>query len=121
MVNDITNGILNAVYDFFGSIGSFVLDFFLTLIAHVINIIIFPINQLLISFMPNLSELIVHFNAGLSRISSLPIGFIMYHLPPITRMCILTYLGIMLGYYSILWTYRAIIIIPYVIRKIKFW
>lgn len=120
-MQDIVNGVFNGITDFFGSLGSGILDILINMISVLVNIIVFPINSLISFLFPSFSQLIVNFNNGIALFVSAPIGYIMYHIPPITRVCILTYLTFFIGYYSIIWTYRALIIVPHVIKKIKFW
>lgn len=121
MVQDIIDGVIGGLTDFLGSIGASILDFIFDLITTFLNIVITPLNVIISSIFPNFSSFIETFNNGLAMLASSPIGFIAYHIPPITSTIILMYLNFMIGYYTILWTYRGIIIIPTVLHKIKFW
>ena len=121
MINDIAEGIVNGLTNFIGEIGASILDWLSSILAILLNIIITPIDALFKSIFPDFSNALVSFNNGISLLASAPIGFIMYHIPPITRTIILLYITIMIGYYSIIWVYRAIIVIPKVLNVIKFW
>ena len=131
MVQDIINGITGAIDSIGEAVGSGInsfvsniagglVDLIINLLALMINIVIIPIDFLVSTFFPNLSLQIQHFNEGLSLLATSPIGFIMYHIPPYTRGLLLVYVSFMISYYTIIWTYRRIIIIPRVIQKIKF-
>ena len=121
MFQDIIDGVVGGLTDFIGSLGAGIIDLILSLITGIVNIVLFPINALITSFFPNFSSSVSTFSEGLTRLTTAPIGYFAYHIPPITRGVLLLYLTIMLGYYTIIWTYRGIILIPTVIRKIKFW
>lgn len=117
MVQDIIDGLSGFVLGLGSGITSYILKF----ISFIINIVLFPINALISSIFPNFSEFVQTFSEGVARLTTAPIGYFAYHIPPITRGVILLYLTIMVGYYSIIWVYRGIILIPTVINKIKFW
>lgn len=117
MISDITNGIA----DFVGLIGGGISDKIFSLIGFIVDFVLFPINSLISMIFPNFSNAIQTFSEGLVSFVSFPISYFAYHIPPLTKSIILLYLAIMLGYYTILWTYRGIILIPTVINKIKFW
>lgn len=117
MVEDITNGIAG----FASLIGGGISDKLFSLIGFLVDIVLFPINSLISLIFPNFSHAINTFAEGLTTFVSFPISYFAYHVPPLTKSIILLYLSIMLGYYTIIWTYRGIILIPTVINKIKFW
>lgn len=117
MVQDIVNGLTN----FFGGIGSSILDFIISLIGNMINIIIFPIDALVKTIFPDFSNMITNFNTTVDYFLTTPISFIMYHIPPMTKSILLFYITLLIGYYSIIFIYKGIILIPQLIRKVKFW
>lgn len=121
MVQDIIDGIIGGLTDFIGGLGATLLDFITSLIADVINLFLFPIDSLLTFLFPDLSGAIATFNNGITMLVNAPIGYIAYHIPPLTTSMIVIFITILIGYYSIIWIYRGIILIPHVIHKIKFW
>lgn len=117
MVQDIIDGISG----FASGVGGTILDLILSFIGTICSIVLFPINAIISFFFPNFSTLIESVSTGITRLATAPIGYFAYHIPPLTRSVLLVYLAIMVAYYSFIWTYRGIILIPTVIKKIKFW
>lgn len=117
MVQDI----VDALTDFFGGIGSTILDFIISLIGNMINLIVFPIDTLIRTMFPDFSSMITNFNSAVDYFLTTPISFIMYHIPPMTKSILLFYITLLIGYYSIIFIYKGIILIPQLIRKVKFW
>lgn len=120
-IQEIIDGVFGGISKFSGSIGSGLLDIFTDMLGILVQIIIFPINSLISFLFPDFTNIVTNFSNSLNLFITAPVGFIMYHIPPITKTILLTYLTFLLGYYTIIWTYRAIIIIPHIIKKIKFW
>lgn len=121
MVQDIIDGIVGGLTDFIGTIGSGIIDLLINLLALLINIIITPIDLLISTIFPDFTTLITNFNSTISTVFNNSISYIMYHIPPMTKFTILFYITILIAYYSIKYTYKAIILVPNLIQKIKFW
>lgn len=121
MVQDIIDGIVDGLTDFFGSIGAGIIDLLINLLAFLINLVIVPIDSLISTIFPDFSNILQNFNNSLSYLISTPISFIMYHIPPITKSILLFYITILIGIYSIKYVYKGIILVFEIIQKIKFW
>ena len=117
MIEDIVAGITGA----FSNIASGIYDFILSLIGKIISIVLYPINALFETFLPNLSSLLENFSNFLLVLATAPINYVFHLFPPICRGIILTWLLLLISFYSILWIYRGIILVPKIINKIKFW
>lgn len=93
----------------------------LNVITGLVNVLLTPINSLIDSLFPNMSTAINQFNSFCSNYIGGTIGWFSHILPPITKNIIIIYLTFLIGYYSVSWTYTAIVKIYNVIQKIKFW
>ena len=89
---------------------------FLGLIKSILNIFMAPVNLVVTQFFPNLSSLIGTFTNALNTIGGGGLTYFSSILPPITRTLILTYLGVLVSYYTI-----TISLLQEVIYKIKIW
>ena len=117
MVNDIINGILGAI----SSIASGLFDFILDLIIKLATGILYPINSLFTTLFPNVSILVSNFSDFLVLIATGPFSLLFNFFPPTCKSLILFWFTICIAYYSIIWVYRGLILIPVMINKIKFW
>lgn len=117
MVQDIVKGIS----DFILSLGGSIIDFFASLIATLINIIFLPVNALLNFFVPDLNIIVQKFYDTFTYISSDLISYIFSYIPPNTKFIILTFFFTLISYYTVKYTYKALILIPHLYNKIKFW
>lgn len=97
------------------------LDFTLWLLATIVNIVLLPVNALFTTILPNIGDLISQFNESLILFSTGPFSFFYNLLPPITKSILAIWLSLLIGYFTIIWTYRGIVFLPKVIHKIKFW
>lgn len=106
-------------------INSLVADFFNTicdLLVFIVNLVFAPINALFETFMPdNVQMLYDNVNNFLVTFLTFPVGFFTSLIPPVTYQLLLTSLNLLIIYYSIRYTYKAIVIIPHIIKRIKFW
>lgn len=121
MVQDIIDGIVGGLTDFIGTIGAGIVELLINLLSTLINLILLPIDALISTIFPDFSTLIINFNSTLNTVFNNSISYIMYHIPPMTKFTILFYITLLIAYYSIKYTYKAIILVPNLIQKIKFW
>lgn len=117
MVQDIIDGLSG----FATGIGGTLINLIVNFLGLIVNIVLFPVNSLFSLIFPNFSETLTTFSIGLTNLAMAPIGYFAYHIPPLTKSVLAFYLLLLVGYYSYIWIYRSIIIIPKVINKIKFW
>lgn len=106
---------------FFADLGTSLLATIFNIIASLINIILLPINFLFKAFIPNFDTIIDNFNQFALFFISVPFNFFINLIPPLTRSVLLFYLGLKISYYTFVYAYRGIVLIPTIIRKIKFW
>lgn len=116
-VSDLVSGLSQ----FFNSFAFSLFDIFALFISFVLNLILLPINLLLSAFFPDFSDLIVKFSNFVVYFSSMPLNYFIGLIPPLTRSMLALWLVIAIGYYTFMYSYRAIIVVPTLIRKIKFW
>lgn len=117
MVNDIINGITGAIEN----IGSGLVDLIINFITTIVNALLIPINSLFETLLPDLSTLISNFSSFLVLIATGPFALLFNLFPPTCKSLLLLWLTILIAYYSIIWVYRGIILIPKIVNKIKFW
>ena len=115
------DSILNGIYQGTSGITNGLFNGLFFVLRKLVDIFLLPINGLITAFFPSFNLLINNFTNSLTLIASAPISFFMHLLPPITQSVLIFWVGLMISYYSFIWIYRGIIIIPAVIRKIKFW
>lgn len=96
-------------------------EFILYLIGFLIQMFLLPIDILLKSLFPSFSTYLVNFSNSLNLLITAPFNYFWNILPPITRFTLALWLTTMIAYYSVIWSYRAIIFIPKVYNRIKFW
>lgn len=93
----------------------------LSMLQTIVNIILTPINALISGIFPDFSNLISNFTNFVNNYIGGSLGWFSSLLPPITRSIIVFWLTFLVGYYSIAWGYRAVVLAWKLIQKIKFW
>lgn len=117
MIEDILQAIKETLqYGIYGF-----LDFILWLISIIVKVVLIPVDFLFKLILPDLSLMLTNFSNSLIHLSTAPFSYFFHMLPPITKTVLVLWLTLMISYYTIIWTYRGIILIPKVINKIKFW
>lgn len=97
-------------------------DFILDMVATIIQIVLTPVNILFDFIMPdNVQNIISTINNSLVQFALLPINFFVHLIPPVSLSLIILSLSILISYYSIRFIYYGIVLIPHLIKKIKFW
>ena len=102
MIKAILNGILNAI-------------------TSVIGFILTPINALFVNLFPGRSSAISIFISFVSTYVGGALSYFFSLFPPIFRSLLILWFTFVIAYYSIYYSYKAIIQIFNVIQKIKFW
>lgn len=102
MIKTILNGILKAL-------------------TSVIGFILTPINALFENLFPDMSNAISTFNTFVSTYVGGALSYFFSLFPPIFRGLLILWFTFVIAYYSIYYSYKAIIQIFNVIQKIKFW
>ena len=97
------------------------LDMILWLLSIIVKVVLLPVDALFKILMPDFATMLSHFSNSLITLAGAPFSYFFNILPPITKTIIVFWLTLLISYYTILWTYRGIIMIPKVIHKIKFW
>ena len=115
------DAILNGIKDVLQA-GLFgLLDLILWLLTIIVKVVLTPVDLIFRTFLPNLSDILYNFSNGLLMISNFPFAYFFHMLPPLTQIVLSFWITLMISYYSIIWGYRAIVFIPKVINKVKFW
>lgn len=113
ILNSIKESLQAGIYGF--------LDMILWLLSIVVKVVLIPVDALFKFLMPDFSTMLSHFSNSLIALAGAPFSYFFNMLPPITKTIIVFWLALLISYYTILWTYRGIIMIPKVLHKIKFW
>ena len=98
-----------------------ILNGIMKLVTNIINIVLLPVNSLIQNIFPNFSTAISNFNSFVSTYVGGSLSYFCSILPPITKNIIALWLGFLIVYYGVVWSYALIIKIYNVIQKIKFW
>lgn len=93
----------------------------LKVITKLLSIFLLPINLLVNQLFPNMSTAIGHFNTFVNTYLGSTLSFFFSILPPIFRSIIFIWLTFLISYYTIYYSYLAIVKIFDLIQKIKFW
>lgn len=96
-------------------------EFILYLISFLIQMFLLPIDFIIKSLFPSFSIYLSNFSNSLNLLITAPFNYFWNILPPITRFTLAFWLTTLMAYYSVIWTYKAIIFIPKVYNRIKFW
>ena len=102
MIKTLLNGILKAI-------------------TSVIGFILTPINALFENLFPDMSNAISTFNTFVSTYVGGALSYFFSLFPPIFRVLLILWFTFVIAYYSVYYSYKAIIKIFNVIQKIKFW
>lgn len=93
----------------------------LKVITKLLSLFLLPINLLINQLFPDMSAAIGHFNTFVNTYLGNTLTFFFSILPPIFRSIILIWLTFLITYYTVYYSYLAIIKIFDLIQKIKFW
>lgn len=92
-----------------------------TIIRKIVDIFMLPINALVVNLFPDLSNIINTFNSAVRSLIGGSLGYFANILPPITRSIILLWLGILISYYTIVFSVHLIMKVIEIIKAIKIW
>lgn len=93
----------------------------LKVITTLLNIFLLPVNLLIENLFPDMTQAIQHFNDFVNTYLSTPLAYFFNLLPPIFKSILLLWLTFIVSYYTIYYSYLAIIKIWDIIQKLKFW
>lgn len=93
----------------------------LKVISSLLNVILLPINTILSALFPDMSQAISTFTSFINTYVGGTLSYFFSIFPPIFRSLLVIWFGFVIGYYTIYYTYLAIIKIFNIIQKIKFW
>ncbi len=97
-------------------------EFIIDMFATVIQIVLVPVNILFNTIMPdNIQNIISSINNAIFQFALLPINFFVHLIPPTALSLLILSLTILISYYSIRFVYYGIVLIPHLIKKLKFW
>lgn len=102
MINAIINGILK-------------------IITTLLSVFLLPINLLIENLFPDMTNSIAHFNNFVTSYLGSSLSFFFNLLPPIFRSIVILWLTFLISYYTIYYSYLAIVKLFDIIQKIKFW
>lgn len=98
-----------------------ILNGILKVITTLLNVFLLPVNLLVNTIFPDMSQAIGHFNNFVNTYLGSPLAFFFNLLPPIFRSIVILWITFIISYYTIYYSYLAIIKIWDIIQKIKFW
>lgn len=93
----------------------------LKIITSLLNVFLLPINALLENLFPDMTSAINTFTNFVNTYIGGSLSYFFSLFPPTFRSLLVLWLGFVVGYYTIYYTYLAIIKIFDIIQKIKFW
>lgn len=93
----------------------------LKVITSLLNVFLLPINTLLGALFPDMTNAISTFTNFINTYVGGTLSYFFSILPPTFRSLLVLWFGFVIGYYTIYYTYLAIIKIFNIIQKIKFW
>lgn len=93
----------------------------LKMILKLLNIFLIPVNTLIENIFPDMTNAIQTFTNFVNNVLGSNLAYFFHLLPPIFRTLLITWFTFVVAYYTIYYTYLAIIKIWDVIQKIKFW
>lgn len=93
----------------------------LKVITKLLSLFLLPINLLINQLFPDMTTSIQHFNTFVSTYLGSTLSFFFSILPPIFRSTLFIWLTFVIAYYTIYYSYLAIVKIFDLIQKIKFW
>lgn len=93
----------------------------LSMITSLLNIFLLPINTLIENIFPDMTSAIQTFTNFINQYLGGSLAYFFSILPPIFRGLLVIWFTFVISYYSIYYTYLAIIKIWSIIQKIKFW
>lgn len=93
----------------------------LNVITSLLNIFLLPINALIENIFPDMSSAINTFNNFINNYVGGTLSYFFSILPPIFRGLLVLWFTFVIAYYSVYYSYLAIIKIWNIIQKIKFW
>lgn len=98
-----------------------ILNGILKMILKILNIVLLPINALIENVFPDMATAIQNFTNFLNNVVGNNLVYFFHILPPIFRSILVTWFTFVIAYYTIYYTYTAILKIWTIIQKIKFW
>ena len=98
-----------------------ILNGILKMIMGVLNIVLLPINALIENIFPSMTNALSTFTDFVNNVLGSRLAYFFSILPPILRSLLVIWFTFVLAYYSIYYSYLAIIKIWGIIQKIKFW
>ena len=102
MIKAILNGILNAL-------------------TGVVSFLLTPINSLVANLFPSMANAIATFNSFVSNYLGSNLTYFFSMFPPIFKSLLVLFITFCIGYYTVHFTYTALVKIFNVIQKVKFW
>lgn len=83
--------------------------------------LLLPITALFDTFFPSFSNIISQFNTIVDTYLLPSITYFTSLIPPITRNLLVIYFGILIGWYTLYFTYITYLKVYAILQKIKFW
>lgn len=91
------------------------------MITSLLNLFLLPINALIENIFPSMSNAIQTFNNFVNNYLGNNLAYFFSMLPPIFKSILFIWFTFVISYYSVYYTYKAILKIWDIIQKIKFW
>lgn len=93
----------------------------LGVITSIVDVFLTPINLLIENLFPDFTNLVNVFNQFVNTYIGGSLSYFFSIFPPIFRSILIIWFTFVIGYYSIYYSYTAIIKVFNIIQKIKFW
>ena len=91
------------------------------MITSLLNLVLLPINALIENIFPSMSTAIQSFTNFVNNVVGANLAYFFSMLPPTFKTILSIWITFIIAYYTIYYSYIAILKIFNVIQKIKFW
>lgn len=98
-----------------------ILNGLLSALTGVVNFLLTPINALVSNVFPDMAGAIATFNSFVSNYLGSNLSYFFSMFPPTFKALLVLFITFCAGYYTVYFTYIAVIKIFNVIQKVKFW
>lgn len=98
-----------------------ILNALLKMLIKLINLFLLPVNLLIENVFPSMANAIQTFNNFITNVLGNNMVYFFHLLPPTFRSLLVIWFTFVIAYYTIYYTYLAIVKVLAIIQKIKFW
>ena len=98
-----------------------ILNGLLSALTGVVSFLLTPVNLLVENLFPNMSSAIATFNSFVDNYLGSNLAYFFSMFPPIFKSLLVLFFTFCIAYYTVYFTYIALVKIFTIIQKVKFW